>query len=125
MVKNSKTATDEARAQLLKWLKPGDTVHTILDHVSNSGMSRDIRVVIVRKDGTILHPNYSVSVLLGYPRAKRGEGMRVGGCGQDMGFHIVYQLGAALWPNGTKKPHGTRNGAPDSTGGYALKHQWL
>ena len=22
-------------------------------------------------------------------------------------------------------PHGTRNGEPDSTGGYALKHRWL
>jgi len=23
------------------------------------------------------------------------------------------------------KPHGSRNGVPDSTGGYALKHEWL
>lgn len=51
-------------------------------------------------------------------------GVRVGGCGMDMGFHIVYTLGHAMWPNGTRKPHGTRNGEPDTAGGYALKHKW-
>jgi len=43
----------------------------------------------------------------------------------DMGFQIVYQLGQRMWPDGTPKPHGRRNGQPDSAGGYALKHQWL
>lgn len=52
-------------------------------------------------------------------------GIKVGGCGMDMGFHLVYNLGATLWPNGTRKPHGTRNGEPDTAGGYALKHTWL
>jgi hypothetical protein len=31
----------------------------------------------------------------------------------------------ALWPNGTDTPHGTRNGEPDTNGGYALKHRWM
>lgn len=53
------------------------------------------------------------------------QGIRVGGCGMDMGFNLVYNLGATLWPKGTKKPHGTRNGEPDTAGGYALKHRWL
>ena len=52
-------------------------------------------------------------------------GLRLGGCGMDMGFQAVYSLGRAMWPNGTPKPHGTRNGDPDSDGGYALKHTWL
>lgn len=43
----------------------------------------------------------------------------------DMGFHVVYALGSALWPDGTPAPHGTRNGEPDTAGGYALKHEWL
>jgi hypothetical protein len=34
-------------------------------------------------------------------------------------------LGQKLWPNGTKKPHGARNGQPDESGGYALKQHWL
>uniref|UniRef100_A0AB74UFV0 Uncharacterized protein n=1 Tax=Caulobacter phage BL57 TaxID=3348355 RepID=A0AB74UFV0_9VIRU len=52
-------------------------------------------------------------------------GIKVGGCGMDMGFHLVYSLGRTLWPNGTPKPHSTRNGEPDRDGGYALKKEWL
>jgi hypothetical protein len=52
-------------------------------------------------------------------------GIKIGGCGMDMGFDLVYSLGATLWPNGTRKPHGTRNGEPDSAGGYALNHRWM
>jgi len=154
MTKYSKTEIAEAKAQLRKWLKPGDTVHTILDHVSRSGMSRDIRVVILR-DGEALHPNYSVSVVLGLPRASRGDGMRVGGCGMDMGFHIVHSLGYALfgqeaetgtgkeanalrkaiynadkfyWHQGGKKekPNWNKPGREwFECAGYALKHRWL
>ena len=154
MAKYSKTEIAEAKAQLRKWLKPGDTVHTILDHCSRSGMSRDIRVVLL-KDGEALHPNYSVSVALGYPRAARGDAMRVGGCGMDMGFHIVHSLGYALFgeeaEKGTGKAanalrkaiyeadkfywhQGGKNEKPDWTkpgrewfagAGYALKHRWL
>ena len=129
MTKYSKTEIEEARTQMLKWLKPGDTVHTILDHVSSSGMSRNIRVVILR-DGEEIHPNHSVSVLLGLPRAKHGNGMRIGGCGTDMGFEIVYNLGRVLFPEGFKVKKGmrARNGDTsgyDKDGGYALKHRWL
>jgi hypothetical protein len=120
----------DAIAQLRKWISPGDTVYTILRHVSASGMTRDIGIVLLKKDekgnSYFLHPNYAVAEALGYGRSPRGaDGVRVGGCGMDMGFQIVYSLGAVLWPNGTPKPHGRRNGEPDSTGGYALKHQWL
>lgn len=38
---------------------------------------------------------------------------------------FVYSLGRTLWPDGTRAPHGRRNGQPDSDGGYALKHSWL
>ena len=35
----------EAIAKLREWIKPGDTVYTVLDSVSRSGMSRHIRVL--------------------------------------------------------------------------------
>jgi len=127
-MKISKTERERCLAELHKILKPGDTVHTILDHVSRSGMSRDIRVIVMKTDDKgepyILHPNYLVSQVLGVPQAKR-DGLKMGGCGMDMGFQLVYCLGAAMWPKGTAKPHGTRNGEPDSDGGYALKQRWL
>jgi hypothetical protein len=129
MSKHSEHEKNESRAWLLEHLRPGDKVYSILDHVSSSGMSRDIRFLIARHDAKrgvyFVHLNYHMQILLDYPQAKRGDGLRVGGCGMDMGFHVVYGLGNALWPHGTKKPHGTRNGKPDSEGGYALKHAWL
>lgn len=154
MTKYSKTEIAEAKAQLRKWIKPGDTVHTILDHVSSSGMSRDIRVVLL-KDSEELHPNHSVAVALGYPRARKGDGMRVGGCGMDMGFHIVHSLGYALFGEEaehgkgkaanalrkaiynadkfywhqcgkTEKPNWNKPGREWFGGaGHALKHRWL
>lgn len=130
MTKATKAEIEESRAKLLKHLKPGDTVYTLLEHRSASGMSRDIRVLIIKEaweSGTpvIFQPNHHIATLLGLPRARKGDGVRMSGCGMDMGFEIVYRLGRALWPQGTDKPHGRRNGEPDSDGGYALKHQWL
>lgn len=103
----------EARERLIEWLKPGDTVYIIVDHVSASGMSRNIRCVLLkydeeRKEVIDLHPNWAVQTVLGYRRAKKGDGFVVGGCGMDMGFHVVYSLGQLLFNDG-----------------YALKHRWL
>lgn len=144
---------EEARARLLGWLKPGDTVYCILRHVSRSGMSREIGLVIPRGDGVMLHPNYAAATLLGYRVGKR-DGIIVRGCGMDMGFHIVYTLGRVLFPdgfgiegtapNGDKVRPATREYAAravaagyvfrgrngdasgwDCDGGYALRHAWL
>lgn len=129
MAKHSKAEKQEAFAWFHKHLQPGDTIYTILEHRSSSGMTRDIRLVILKTDDKgkpyALHPNHSASVLLDLPRSPKKEGIRVSGCGMDMGFHLVYSLASRLWPNGTPEPHGTRNGVPDSSGGYALNHRQL
>ena len=104
-------------------LKAGDTVYSVLRHVSASGMSRHIDLCIIKNDQPI-YITGSVAALLDLKRAK-GQGVIVSGCGMDMGFATVYSLGLALWPHGTPEPHGTRNGEPDSDGGYALKQAWL
>lgn len=46
-MKKTDAEREEARTQLLKWLKPGDTVYTVLRHVSRSGMQREIGVVLL------------------------------------------------------------------------------
>ena len=98
--------------ELRKILQPGQTVYTILRHVSASGMSRRISLTTIH-DGELRRLDNLVADLLDY-RQHKHEGLIVTGCGMDMGFGLVYNLGAALWPDGT----------PDSTGG-ALKHSWL
>lgn len=125
----TKTEKAEALAKLREWIKPGDTVYTILRNVSRSGMSREIGVVLLAngEDGrTIdLHPNYSVAVVLGERCGKR-DGVIVGGAGMDMGFHLVYSLSSALFPNGygcigkgcasNDHSNGDRNYIPHSCG---------
>lgn len=111
MPKVTKTERAEQIARLRKWLSPGDTVFTVLDSVSRSGMQRQIRLVVLKcEDGKVidLHPNYAAACVLGWPQDKRRDGIKVRGCGMDMGFHLVYELAAAMFGDG-----------------YALKQRWL
>lgn len=112
MTKAQKAEKQEAIDQLREWIKPGDTVYTILEHVSRSGMQREIRVLVpyVKRDGVcgpgnnnglacsvdFLHPNWSVAKALGLRQGKR-DGLIMGGCGMDMGFALVYELSHALY----------------------------
>lgn len=148
MTKVSKTEQHEAIAKLRKMLKPGARIWCICTHVSSSGMSRNIKFVIPYRDQRQHYPHkdangktdfnrpvkryesriFDISWLMGRALGYRMEnngGLRIGGCGMDMGFNTVYNLGHKLWPKGTSKPHGTRNGEADSDGGYTLKHEWL
>jgi hypothetical protein len=101
MSKAEQAERQKAIDQLREWIKPGDTVYTILDSVSRSGMSRQIRVVVpyTREDSTIdhLHPNWSVAKAIGARLAKKGDGIVMGGCGMDMGFALVYELSQTLY----------------------------
>ena len=118
---------NEARETLRGILQPGDKVQCVLRHVSRSGMSRDIDFYVAKIDDNgkpyLQYLTGYISTALDDPMTKRG--LKVGGCGMDMGFHVVWNLGFVLWPKGTDKPHGTRNGVPDSDGGYALRSEWI
>lgn len=124
MPKVSTAARDEARATLRGMLSPNDTVFTVLRHVSRSGMSRSIDCYVIR-DGSPQWISRLVAKATGMSWDAKREAVKVGGCGMDMGFHIVYGLGYVLWPQGTDTPHGIRNGEPDTNGGYALNHRWM
>ena len=114
------------RTQLLDLIVPNTTVYTVLRHTSASGMSRRISLFVI--EGGSIRSIRTIDVLaadlLGYKLGDK-QGIPVNGCGMDMGFHLVYNLGAALWPDGTPEPHSRRNGAANSSGGYALRHEWL
>jgi len=120
----------EAIAYLRKTLKPGAKVYTICRHVSSSGMSRSISVLISTKDG-IQSLDWYVANALDYKRDDKHQGaIKIGGCGMDMGFALVYNLGRKLYPDGFKLPKGKfgRNGDKsgfDKDGGYSLDQNWL
>lgn len=115
---------EAAIRELKKKLKPGDDVYTIVRHVARSGMSRSIDLYIARKR-EIISITWLVSKALEENIDRNHGGIRIAGCGMDMGFALVYDMGRVMWPKGTRKPHGTRNGVPDTDGGYALKQRWL
>lgn len=104
----------------LKKLFPiGSTVTTVLTSVSRTGMSRTIKVLAYDKEcKEIRDVSYAVAQVLDYRISDKHGGVIVGGTGMDMGFHLTYSLGSALYKGSrSKKLH---NGDP----GYALKHTW-
>jgi len=144
MSKRTDAERAEAIATLRKHLKVGDTVHTVLRHVSRSGMMRHISVVITTPEGP-WDVTWHVARILGYRQADDG-GLKVGGCGMDMGFHVVYGLSSMLWPDGHRCTSRTVRGrhvcqsndhfndyalpydgrkVKHRDGGYALHQAWL
>lgn len=121
----------EAILHLREVLKPGDTVYTVLRHVSRSGMSRNIDLYYIADNRPVWISAY-VGHAIGSPQSRknweRSQGLTVGGCGMDMGFHLVYSLGRVLFRDGFKVNGRGRNGdisGHDKDGGYALEHRWL
>ena len=125
----------EAIARLQEWLKPGDTVFTNVTHVSRSGMSRNIKVYKFENDEP-LFIGYNVAKAVGLPFT-HDDAVKIGGCGMDMGFALVYELSATLFRDGfdcigsgcpsNDHSNGDRDYTPHNhrDGGYALKQRWL
>ena len=133
-MKAAKAEYDEARAQVLAMLKPGDTVYAIVRSVARSGMSRRIDFYVKQGDDMRwLTPFMTRLGVMDESHAswrKRGDyaGALIRGCGMDMCFESVYRLGRKLWPEGFKVEGRGRNGDTsgfDKDAGYALKYRTL
>ena len=108
MVQTLTHTEQEARQRLLEWIKEGDTVYTVLRSCSRTGMTRVIDLVIIR-EGQPIYPAYNAAIVLGWKYDKDGHGIKVSGCGMDMGFHLVYTLSYVLF----------------NKNGYALQQRWI
>lgn len=116
----------ESRKMLERFIKPGQTVYTVLRHASRSGMMRHISLVVptgvsdgVRSDMDMQDVSGWAAHLMGMKRDDSSGGIKVGGCGMDMGFHLVYNLAWAMYGKG---------GTVQSIGrdvGYDLKQRWI
>ena len=98
--------------------------------------------------------SWAVARLLGWSFDRRNDGVKVNGCGMDMGFHLVYSLSYVLFPQGVgcigagclsnDHSNGDRDYTPHGNGmtphlrevivgadhwhrdgGYALRQRWL
>lgn len=86
-------------------LAPGDVVYCVLRHRSQSGMMRVIDLFVIRKDRWSGKPHpwfigFRAAKALGDVYDRERQGIRIGGCGMDMGFHLVYSLSSVLFPGG-------------------------
>ena len=92
-------------------LMPEDkrVIYCVLRSVSKSGMSRVIDFYTIENN----RPQYLsglIRMALGYRMAKNG-GLVVGGCGMDMGFHVVYTVSSVIYGG--------------ERGGYEIKSEWI
>lgn len=144
MTKISKAREQECKERLQELVKPGDTIYTVLKHVSRSGMYRVIDLYVMRDNQPVRISGYAADLLEGYDQ--RHEGCKASGCGMDMGFHLAYNLSYALYPEydcmadllGPKADapyrycpspdhvnHGDCRSNTVHHDGYALRHQWM
>lgn len=142
MTTKAQQAEQEAAREFLRArIRPGDTLYTILRHVSRSGMRRHISVIQLGAYGE--HPadwSGKVAAALGRRRNRDDGGVIVNGTGMDMGFELVYSLGRTLYPGGyacigercvsndhVNRPHPPRvaESMQHQDGGYAFEHRWL
>ncbi len=120
--------------------KTDGTVYTILRHVSSSGMTRDISLLIV-VDGKLVDLTWWLTTVFPkrFRRSPARHAIRIGGCGMDMGFALVYDMCRALWPNGyectgdkcrsndhSNSPYPKRKAGSmhHNDGGHRLRHEW-
>ena len=123
-MKYTKAERQEALEKLKSWIKKGDTLHTTIRHVSRSGMMRHISVRHLEATDNPERPvnisnyDYHIARVLDLPEAPNFAGVKVGGCGMDMGFHLVYSLSRALFKDEPK-------GESDRDHGYWINQEWL
>jgi len=129
-VKRGCVRMNEYHESLTKWIRrTRPTIYVFCRHVSNSGMFRLISCYVIR-DNKPIYLDHLIEELGLYKMDKKRDGLRVSGCGMNMGFAVVYNFSKALFPNGFRyrKNEHHRNGPSatvDGNGGHALKHQWL
>lgn len=123
-MKYTKTERQESLDNLKSWIKKGDLLHTKLNHVSKSGMTRHISIRHLKATDNPERPvniscyDYHVARVLDLPEAPNYQGVKVGGCGMDMGFHLIYSLSHALFKDEPR-------GESDRDHGYWIKQEWL
>lgn len=125
---SSRDRDDTGRADLLSIDRTQGRVR--FNYGRNAGKEMDmprarLMVVETREAPAIRSIGWLAARAMGDSFDRDRQGIKAGGCGMDMGFNLVYNLGATMWPKGTPKPHGSRNGESDTAGGYALNHSWL
>lgn len=134
MQKEKDDTINYLRSLFIPILQKGEkpVLYTKCVYVSSSGMMRHIDVYFMKENKPI-YLNWYIEKLGTYKRgrfdAKNSDSLRVGGCGIDMGFHVVYGLSHQVFKGldfAQFKIKG-RNGEQYETSdeGYLLTQRWF
>ncbi len=96
--KLSKKEKEEICNNLRSFLPPGKKIYGTVIHVSRSGMYRVIRLTITHDDEIVDISWMAAKLLQGWDNNHRG--CKASGCGMDMVFALIYNLGYVLYPEG-------------------------
>ncbi len=132
MNKKEKEEKQVSITHLRTALPPGSTIYTTVTHVSRSGMSRSIRCFTIENDEPF-DISYRIARALGDRLDPKNGGIKIGGCGMDMGFAIVHNLSYAIHGMESegegKEASNQGHPFPPRPGhfrsGYSLNHKWL
>lgn len=95
--------------ELLRHAFPiGSTVHTVVRHVSSSGMQRAISVLLAATfsgQDEIRDVSGWVADATGRKMHPRSQGVKCDGTGMDMAFDLVYSLSRVLYDDGYALNH--------------------
>ena len=112
--------TKEAKKELKRLIGTSTDIYCTLNHVSQSGMLRIIDFHLIKKNKPVwITPLMEKALGFDYKRDTRRYGLRVQGCGMDMGFSVVYNLSVALYCYRYGKFKYDHDGA------YRLNTRWL
>lgn len=96
-MKVTKEDRQHALEILTRLATEGQTVYSVLRSVSRSGMQRKIDFYVIQ-DNRPMFLSWAISKVCGY--AQKDGALVVNGCGMDMGFSVVYDLGMELYGKG-------------------------
>ena len=108
-------------------VKEGTEIYSLVTKVAPSGMTRHIKFFITisqkTREPVIIDITYAVANATQIGTFTKDRTFRISGCGMDMCFHTVYELGRVMFPSGSKTHITGRNGdtTPEKDGGYLLK----
>ena len=93
-----KNEKQEAIDNLKRLFEKEKQIYTICRNVSRSGMSRDISFIVFQNNKPV-HISYWLHKAFGYKLAGKNQytALKIGGCGMDMGYHVVNTVSRLLY----------------------------
>lgn len=130
MPRYTKAEQEEAKATLREFLPQGATVNLVLQKVARSGMSRVIKCLAVNENNQPFDVSWYVGRALEMTVTDDYlSGVRIGGCGMDMGLALVDNLSYALYGKPiNQRQANTRHNDADSAEydlAHGLRYKWL